>query len=224
MLHDLTLQIVERLLLAAALGAIIGFERELKHKPAGIRTSMFICLGSAMFTILSFEMARRFNDPSATRIVSNLIPGIGFLGAGSIIRERGSVVGLTTAATIFMMSSIGLAAGVGFASLAIFATAFLLVALVILGWLEDRIGLKTRLMTFRLTTTDAENVMTRTHEIFNTLKIAIQRFQISHVGSQSVIEFEADVSHSQQRDVVNKLSGLNARFEVVRNEGSPASP
>ncbi len=100
MLHGMTLDIVWKLLLAALLGGLIGIERELKHKPAGIRTSMFICLGSAMFTILSYEMAWRFGDASPTRVVSNLIPGIGFLGAGSIIRERGSVVGLTTAATM----------------------------------------------------------------------------------------------------------------------------
>lgn len=224
MLHDLTLQIVEQLLLAAALGAIIGLERELKHKPAGIRTSMFICLGSTMFTILSYKMAQRFGDPSATRLVSNLIPGIGFLGAGSIIRERGSIVGLTTAATIFMMASIGLAVGVGFTVLAIFVTAFLLVCLVVLGWLEDRIGLKTHLMTFRLTTGDAESVMIRAHEIFNAMKIAIQHFQIFRVGSQFVIEFDANVSHSEQQQAAHKLSGLDARFEVVSNEGTPASP
>ena len=220
MLHEMTLDIVWRLLLAALLGGLIGIERELKHKPAGIRTSMFICLGSAMFTILSYEMAKRFGDASPTRVVSNLIPGIGFLGAGSIIRERGSVVGLTTAATIFVMASIGLAVGVGFTALAIFATAFILVCLVILGWLEDRFGLKTRLMTFRLTTADAEKVMTRAHEILSAMKIAMQHFQIFHVGSQFVIEFDADVSHSQERQALEKLSALPARCEVVSNEGA----
>jgi putative Mg2+ transporter-C (MgtC) family protein len=220
MLHGMTLDIVWKLLLAALLGGLIGLERELKHKPAGIRTSMFICLGSAMFTILSYEMARRFNDASATRIVSNLIPGIGFLGAGSIIRERGSVMGLTTAATIFVMASIGLAVGVGFASLAIFATAFILVCLVILGWVEDRLGLKTRLMTFRLTTHEAEKVMTTAHEVFSSLKIAMQHFQIFRVGSQFVIEFDADVSHPLERRAMERLSKLDARCEVVPNEAT----
>ena len=218
MLHEMTLDIVWKLLLAALLGGLIGIERELKHKPAGIRTSMFICLGSAMFTILSYEMARRFGDASPTRVVSNLIPGIGFLGAGSIIRERGSVVGLTTAATIFVMASVGLAVGVGFTALAILATAFILVCLVILGWVEDRVGLKTRLMTFRLTTADAEKVMTGAHEILSSMKIAMQHFQIFHVGSQSVIEFVADISHSQERQAMAQLSRLGARCEIVPNE------
>lgn len=220
MLHGMTLDIVWKLLLAALLGGLIGIERELKHKPAGIRTSMFICLGSAMFTILSYEMARRFGDASPTRVVSNLIPGIGFLGAGSIIRERGSVMGLTTAATIFVMASIGLAVGIGFAALAIFATAFILVCLVILGWVEDRVGLKTRLMTFRLTTEDAENVMTRAHEILSSMRIAMQHFQIFRVGSQFVIEFVADVSHPQERRAMEQLSRLGAHCEVVPNEAA----
>ena len=85
---DLTRAIVYRLLLAAALGGIVGLEREIRRKPAGLRTSMFICMGSALFTLLSKEFAERFGDPSHTRIVSNLIPGIGFIGAGAIIRER----------------------------------------------------------------------------------------------------------------------------------------
>src|SRR3569832_151253 len=85
-----------RLILAAFLGGLIGIERELKHKPAGLRTNMFICFGAAMFTVLSF----RFSGATPDRIAANIIPGIGFIGAGSILHSRGSVSGLTTAATI----------------------------------------------------------------------------------------------------------------------------
>src|SRR5256885_15121865 len=87
-----------RLTIAAILGGIIGLERELKHKPAGLRTNMFICFGSAMFTILSTELASEFVGDH-TRIAAQIIPGIGFIGAGSILHSRGSVTGLTTAAT-----------------------------------------------------------------------------------------------------------------------------
>src|SRR5678815_3492562 len=80
-----------RLILAAILGGMIGLERELKHKPAGLRTNMFICFGAAMFTVLSFKFANGTSDP--TRIASNIIPGIGFIGAGSILHSRGAVSG-----------------------------------------------------------------------------------------------------------------------------------
>src|SRR5207253_632499 len=105
--------ILLRLCLAALLGGFIGLERELKHKPAGLRTNMFICFGSAMFTILSVELAGKFVGDH-TRIAAQIIPGIGFIGAGSILHSRGSVQGLTTAATLFVVASIGMAAGGGF--------------------------------------------------------------------------------------------------------------
>src|SRR5437870_140742 len=99
-----------RLIVAAILGGIIGLERELHHKPAGLRTNMFICFGAAMFTVLSDELAAGFGGDH-TRIAAQIIPGIGFIGAGSILHSRGSVSGLTTAATLFVVASIGMAAG-----------------------------------------------------------------------------------------------------------------
>src|SRR2546430_15386374 len=98
---------------AAVLGAIIGIERELRRRPAGIRTSCFVCLATALFTILSAELARLFGDTSGTRIASNIVQGIGFLGAGAILKEAGGRVGMTTAATIFVEAAIGMAAEIG---------------------------------------------------------------------------------------------------------------
>jgi putative Mg2+ transporter-C (MgtC) family protein len=103
---------VIRLVLAAILGGLIGLERELRRKPAGLRTNMFMCFGSAMFTIISYRMASEFSGDH-TRIAAQIIPGIGFIGAGSILHSRGSVTGLTTAATLFVVASIGMAVGAG---------------------------------------------------------------------------------------------------------------
>ena len=102
-------EIVLRLGFAAVLGAAIGVERDLHRRPAGIRTSAFVCMGSALFTLLSFQLAQMYGDTSSTRIASNLVQGIGFLGAGAILREAGGLVGLTTAATIFVEAAIGMA-------------------------------------------------------------------------------------------------------------------
>jgi putative Mg2+ transporter-C (MgtC) family protein len=128
---------VERLLLAAILGGIIGLERQFRHKAAGLRTNMLICFGAAMFTILSDQLAIRFSGDHM-RIAAQIIPGIGFIGAGAILRERGSVIGLTSAATIFVTASIGMAAGGGLYMTATFATLVVLCALAVLGKLEDR--------------------------------------------------------------------------------------
>src|SRR3989475_8713663 len=90
-----------RLTVAAILGGIIGLERQLKHKPAGLRTNMFICFGSALFTVLSGQLAGSLGGDH-TRIAAQIIPGIGFIGAGSILHARGSTMGLTDAATVFV--------------------------------------------------------------------------------------------------------------------------
>ncbi|HEV3152828.1 MAG TPA: MgtC/SapB family protein, partial [Candidatus Baltobacteraceae bacterium] len=90
MFHDLSVYMVGRLLLAALLGGAVGLERELRHKPAGLRTMMLIAIGSALYSIISYEAAGAFGGDH-TRISAQIIPGIGFIGAGVVIRDRGSV-------------------------------------------------------------------------------------------------------------------------------------
>src|SRR5258707_10972052 len=102
-----------RLLCASALGAAIGVEREMHRRPAGVRTSMFVCMATALFTILSVQISRMYGDSSPTRIASNIVQGIGFLGAGAILKDNAGLVGMTTAATIFAEAAIGMAAGGG---------------------------------------------------------------------------------------------------------------
>ena len=108
--------VIVRLLWAALLGALIGVERSVHRRPAGLRTGICVAVGAAFFTILSVEIARTTGDLSTTRIASNIVQGIGFLGAGVILRERGSVTGLTTAATIFVVAALGMGAGAGIVS------------------------------------------------------------------------------------------------------------
>src|SRR5512136_1356102 len=117
---------LSRLVVAAILGGVIGLERQLRHKPAGLRTNIFICFGAAMFTVLSRQLAG--TEADSTRIAAQIIPGIGFIGAGSILHSRGSVTGLTTAATLFVVASVGMAAGGGLYLTASFATVMILLA------------------------------------------------------------------------------------------------
>src|SRR5438094_740529 len=131
-----------KLLLAAALGGIIGLEREAKHRPAGLRTNLFICMGAAMFTLLSDQIAGQHTGDH-TRIAAQIIPGIGFIGAGSIIHARGDLVtGITSAATLFVVASVGMAVGGGLYITAIFATGLILLCLFLLGSAEQRFNLK----------------------------------------------------------------------------------
>src|ERR1700736_5392757 len=138
-----------RLVLAALLGGIIGLERELKHKPAGLRTNMFICFGAALFTVLSDALAGHTGDHA--RIAAQIIPGIGFIGAGSILHTRGLTTGLTTAATLFVVASVGMAAGGGLYLTALFATGLVLLALFALGHMEETFNIKVLMNCYELT-------------------------------------------------------------------------
>jgi putative Mg2+ transporter-C (MgtC) family protein len=123
------LEMILRLLLAAALGAIIGYQRERASKPAGLRTHTLICLGAALFTIASIYGFGVAADPS--RLAAGIVAGIGFLGAGAIIRTREHLVGLTTAATIWSVAAIGLAAGAGLYLVSAVTTAIILIILLL---------------------------------------------------------------------------------------------
>src|SRR5882724_4633176 len=149
--------IVYRLLWAALLGSAIGIERNARRRPAGMRTSLCVSVGAALFTILSVEIARRTGDTSTTRIASNVVQGIGFLGAGVILRERGSVVGLTTAALIFVTAAMGMAAGAGFYQVSGWTCLLVLVVLSALLVLESRFDLKPRYMFFRISGEQAQD-------------------------------------------------------------------
>jgi putative Mg2+ transporter-C (MgtC) family protein len=212
-------QIFLRLTVAAVLGAVIGIERDLRRRPAGIRTSFFVCLATALFTILSGEIAHAFGDTGGTRIASNIVQGVGFLGAGAILRDTGGVVGLTTAATVLVEAAIGMAAGGGLYAVAAYATGLVLFGLVVIGWSADRLNLKRRVIMFRITTSHADSVATEVQQLLSGMKVNVRHFRTSIVGIDSVVEFEAEVSHSQQEKIVAQLNRKGIVTEVIPFEG-----
>ena len=212
-------EIFLRMLFAAGLGAAIGVERDLRHRPAGIRTSAFVCLATALFTILSNELARMWGDSSTTRIASNIVQGIGFLGAGAILKERAGLIGMTTAATIFVEASIGMAAGGGMYKVAAAATGIVLFGLVVLSWAAEKMHLKSHLMMFRFTTSHAENVATEVQQLMAGLKVPMNHFRVSMAGANSIVEFEAEVNGRQQEHIVQQLNRQGVLTEVISVEG-----
>jgi putative Mg2+ transporter-C (MgtC) family protein len=132
---------IGRLLLACFLGAAVGIEREASRKAAGVRTNLLICMGAAFFTLLSAVLA---GDSGANKgqVASNIVQGIGFLGAGLILHNRNRVSGLTSAASVWVVASIGMACGAGLYAAATIAALIMIVALQIVGFLERRANLK----------------------------------------------------------------------------------
>jgi putative Mg2+ transporter-C (MgtC) family protein len=213
MLHDLNSHIVARLLLATLLGGLVGLERELSHKPAGIRTNMLICLGAALFTIVSYEMASAVGGDH-TRIAAQIIPGIGFLGAGVVIRERGTIIGITSAATIFVVASVGMTIGAGLYVTGVFTTLLLLGSLIFIGNIEQRVGLQARIINFRITAPSEIDPLTRVHAIVEESGLHPRRWHSYKADEGLVVEFDTEMTVPQERALMARLAPLKARIEA----------
>jgi putative Mg2+ transporter-C (MgtC) family protein len=190
-----------RLLVAAVLGGVVGVEREVKRRPAGLRTNMFICFGAAMFTVLSLELG---GASEATRIASQIIPGIGFIGAGSILREKGGVTGLTTAATIFVVASIGMACGAGLYLLAIFATGLIILALQLLGLLETRLNWKPLLVNYSLVTDQSpQAIVEKINKVLEDQEKQLSGLRLGTRNGKQCVEFSVSGTRREQQDLLN---------------------
>lgn len=179
---------IARLLLAALLGGLIGLERSLRRKSAGIRTNMFICMGAAMFTILS-DIIPDSSVADRTRIASNVVQGVGFLGAGAILHAKGGVSGLTTAATIWVVASIGIAAGAGHYLLATFATVIILLALFLVGSIEAKLGLKRIAMSYEVKGESAPKILDELNELLEDSRLVMQGLQVGRSQNLSRVMF-----------------------------------
>ena len=202
-----------RLLLAAILGGLIGLERESKHRAAGLRTNMFICFGAALFTVLSRGLAAEPSD--YTRIAAQIIPGIGFIGAGSILHTRGLTTGLTTAATIFVVASIGMAAGGGLYLTAMFATVLVLASLFLLGYAEENLNLKVLLTSYEVTGGTVEEVSTEVTRILETHHRMMQNVVSGNTGRHVRVQFDVDGCSREQKELLHQLKASTVLQSAV---------
>jgi putative Mg2+ transporter-C (MgtC) family protein len=132
-------QIIIRVLVGAVLGAVVGFERERQDQPAGLRTHMILVIGATLAMVLSINMTFLFDRPAdLSRLAAQVISGIGFLGAGAILRYGFTVKGLTTATSLWTMAIVGMTVGTGYYLISVVATALMLVVLALLNVLENR--------------------------------------------------------------------------------------
>ena len=209
---------LEKLALAAVLGGLIGLERELKHRPAGLRTNLFICLGAAMFTLLSDQLAGAHTGDH-TRIAAQIIPGIGFIGAGSILHARGDLVtGITTAATLFVVASVGMAVGGGQFALAIFATLLILGVLLLLGGIERLLNLKIMLFGYEVSGLHAEATTARVNEVLEPLYAIMLNTQLAPTPKHVRVHFECEGTRKQHVQILKGLQQSGA-FESVASLG-----
>jgi putative Mg2+ transporter-C (MgtC) family protein len=203
-----------RLLLAAFLGGIIGLEREAKHRPAGMRTNLFICVGAAMFTLLSDQLAGQHTGDH-TRIAAQIIPGIGFIGAGSIIHARGDLVtGITSAATLFVVASVGMAVGGGLYVTAIFATGLVLGVLSLLGLMERFANLKMMVHCYEVSGKSADDIRHQVNGLLEPLHSIMINVQVAPTPVHVRVRFECEGTRKKQEHIHRLLRDSGA-FDSV---------
>ncbi len=150
---------VFRLLTACGLGTLIGIEREWKTRSAGVRTNLLICMGCAFFTLMSIVLAGD-STPNKGQVAANIVQGIGFLGAGLILHNKDRVSGLASAASIFVVASIGMACGAGLFAPAAIAPLIVLLALAFVGFVEWRVNLKAYPLIYEVRGADEVSILT----------------------------------------------------------------
>ena len=178
-----TILIALKLLLAVLCGGAIGIERELSRKAAGLRTNVLICIGAALYMIVSRHISggAAYTDPA--RLAAQVVAGIGFLGAGVILQSRGSITGLTTAATIFVVGAVGIAIGEGMFGLGVFSTVLIIMVLVALRWLERAVIRRRRLFHYTLSTPAPADLLDRLLNLLEKEHMHLDDFDVKNTAT-----------------------------------------
>ncbi|SJZ65101.1 MgtC/SapB family protein [Selenihalanaerobacter shriftii] len=213
-------EIFLRLLLATLLGGLVGWERESNSRPAGFRTNILVCIGSALIMIVSIKLyvlfqASRAADPS--RIAAQVVSGIGFLGAGTIIREGFSVKGLTTAASLWAVAGVGLAVGAGFYFSSISGTVLIILTLSILNTVEHSIAQKSGLKNLRIKVFDQPGEVGKLGSVLGDYNIHIIDVSIDHIRNEPniYVNLQARVpSDVNQNQVIQHLAQTSGVIQV----------
>lgn len=199
------------------LGGIIGMERQIRDKPAGLRTNILICVGSTLFMSIS----NAFGD---TRIGAQIITGIGFLGAGSVLHSHGFVLGLTTAATIWVVAGVGMALGSGMYGVAVFTTLMSLLTLYFLSFLEDKIQGR-RLYSYSLVVTDLNQALTSIHEVLQASSVTAASFNFKKHTDNYQVWFTLLIPRETNLKIIQRLSEIPeiTQVETGSSEGENLS-
>ena len=208
---SLRLDLLGQLLLATLLGGAIGMEREVSGKPAGLRTNILICVGATLFTVLSVKLSSGRGDPG--RVAAQILTGVGFIGAGTILHARGSVTGLTSAATIWVVSAIGMAVGSGAYVEAIGTTLLVMVVLAGLGFVENSVARRRSYSRFTIHVSPTATALEDLEALVRRTGVELTRVESRHENVDLVIEFDLRGPkrlHDQARTAVLHHPGVRS--------------
>ena len=208
-----------RMLMACAMGGVVGMEREWRHKASGLRTNMLICMGAALFTMLSAVVAGDAS-PNKAQIASNIVQGIGFLGAGLILHTRNRVLGLTSAATVWVVAAVGMACGAGLYVEAAIATLIVYCALRFIGMLESRSVWKRYPMLYEVRGSNEDTMFADILAVLDREHVRLNIVEREKVGTLTRVTFTISASSVRHKELLAKLiaSDATARVMAFRDE------
>lgn len=217
---------VGKLLIASFLGGILGWERELRGRPAGLRTHILVCVGVTLMMIVSeniFEKYKTYTDESIlrvdpARIAAQVITGIGFLGAGTIIRYGTSVRGLTTAASLWVVAGIGLAVGSGCYLPAIITTILALFALIFVSRLERKIK-RDKYKTLKLSVASSEPLLISILEILRNNSLQLQNYGYESDLVKNEISYNVNVRYKDELSISNASDEISRSVKEIKKLG-----
>jgi putative Mg2+ transporter-C (MgtC) family protein len=203
-----------RLLMACAMGGVVGLEREWRHKASGLRTNMLICMGAALFTMLSAVVA---GDGSSNKgqIASNIVQGIGFLGAGLILHTRSRVLGLTSAATVWVVAAIGMACGGGLYVEAAISTAIVYCALQFIGLMEAKLRWKRFPMLYEVRGNDEKTMFTEILKVLDKEHLRLVIVDRDKLGDAERVTFTVSASSARHKQLLAELTASDATDRVA---------
>jgi putative Mg2+ transporter-C (MgtC) family protein len=222
----LQLGLLGRLLLAAALGGLVGYEREISGKPAGLRTNLLICVGAALLMELSIGVAALANEQNVLvqspfradpgRIAAQIVSGIGFLGAGTILQARGNIVGLTTAATIWVVAAIGMAVGAQAYVIAIGSTVLVVVSLGVLGRVENAMIRRSRRSRYLISLDGDPDLLQRVEDAFRSAGLRVDTESVEKKDGLWEAHFEVTGAASRHGAVLRDLIAREGIHRLTR--------
>lgn len=195
---------IGRLLVACLLGGLVGMDREFNRKSAGVRTNLLISMGCAFFTLLSAVLAGDGN-PDKGRVAANIVQGIGFLGAGLILHNRNRVSGLTSAASVFVVASIGMACGAGLYAAAGVATIIVITALEVVGFIERRANIKAYSLVYEARGTDQAQILNSILKVMDGFNQRLTGVESNSIGDLQRISFSVTTTKRQHEHLRAKL-------------------
>jgi putative Mg2+ transporter-C (MgtC) family protein len=202
-----------RLLMACAMGGVVGLEREWRHKASGLRTNIMICMGAAMFTVLSGVLAG--DGPNRGQVASNIVQGIGFLGAGLILHTRNRTLGMTSAATVWVVAAIGMACGAGLYLEAAIATGIVFCSLKFIGLLESWSKWKRYVMLYEVRGSDEKKMFADILLVLDRAHMRLNIIERDVLGAVERVTFSVSASAARHRQLLGELNASDATDKVV---------